>query len=110
MNLFDNKVFLLIIIGFIALIIIVKYQKVIDGSKGGILEGNSHEKGGIKARVRETGEIIEVEDNEVLLNERNMELKDNYYCQGTPRGIASALNKIEGNGINFDNNGRCIKI
>lgn len=106
----NDKYFLIIIIGLVALIIIIANKKTIDGSKGGILEGNSHEQGGIKARVKETGEIISVEDNEVILNERNMELKENYSCTGTPRGIASALNIINGNGVAFDRNGRCIKI
>jgi hypothetical protein len=45
-----------------------KYQKTSDGKKGGLFVGKSHDKGGIPAIVVDTGQPIEVEGGEAIIN------------------------------------------
>ena len=45
-----------------------KYQKTSDAKKGGLFVGKSHAKGGIPAIVVDTGQEIEVEGGEVIIN------------------------------------------
>lgn len=71
-----------------------------DGSKGGLFVGPSHNEGGIPTKVKETGEMIEVEGGEPLIVPEAMKIKDKYRCVGKPKSIASAINQI-GGGANF---------
>jgi hypothetical protein len=43
-------------------------RKTNDGKKGGLLAGRSHKKGGIKAVVGDTGQPVELEGGEVIIN------------------------------------------
>jgi hypothetical protein len=45
-----------------------KYQKTSDAKKGGLFVGKSHAKGGIPAIVVDTGQQIEVEGGEAIIN------------------------------------------
>lgn len=87
--------------------IIIANRKV-DGSRGGILEGASHKNGGIKAKIKSTGETVILEGNEDVLTKKVNEIQDQYTCYGTPGGIASEINVI-GEGVKFADGGKCIK-
>lgn len=45
-----------------------KIIKTSDGKQGGLLQGKSHAKGGIKAVVVDTGQPVELEKDEVIIN------------------------------------------
>lgn len=81
-------------------------NRKVDGSNGGKIEGPSHEQGGINTVIKSNGETISVEGNEDILTKRVNEIKDQYTCQGTPSGIASALN-VEAGGVKFADGGSC---
>ncbi|MCC6721763.1 MAG: hypothetical protein IT243_06130 [Bacteroidia bacterium] len=72
-----------------------------DGTKGGIVEGNTHEDGGVPAIIKETDTPIEVEKDETVINATSMKDEDTYTVTGTPIQIASAINAIDGNGVDF---------
>ena len=92
---------------FIVLIaILIVSNKKVDGSKGRILDGASHDNGGIKTRIKSTGETVEVQGGEDILTAKVNQIKEHYVCEGTPGGIASAVNVI-GEGVSFDENGTC---
>ena len=105
-----NKNYLyLTIIVLILVILWLLRKKTIDGRDGGFLRGNSHLDGGIKARIIKTGEIVELQGNEAIIDENTMQITDTYRCEGKPIDIASAINELGGSGAKFGN-GRCIKI
>ena len=91
----------------VVVVIIILPKGTIDGTKGGILEGASHKKGGIKGRLRSTGETVEMQGKESIINSNSMQMKNIVECEGTPAGVASAVNEL-GGGVEFDRNGRCI--
>lgn len=95
----------IIVLAIIVLVVIVN-SKTVDGSKGGILEGPSHKEGGIDGVIKGRRGKIELEGNEDILTANVNRIKDEYFCQGTPGGIASALNVI-GGGVEFNRNGQC---
>lgn len=96
-----------ILVGLILLTAIIwRSNRKVDGSKGGILDGPSHENGGIKTRIKSTGEIVEVQGGEDILTAEVNNIKDRYVCEGTPGGIASELNII-GGGVKFADDGNC---
>lgn len=65
-------------------------KKTNKGSKGGLLEGPSHDNGGIPVVVKSTGEPIEVEGGEIIINKKASEL----HCEEL-----SKINQSAGNGI-----------
>jgi len=71
-------------------------------AKGGFTKGPSHDDGGIPMTVKSTGQKIEVEGGEAIINKKSMSDNRNFKVEGTPRQIASAINEIDGNGISFD--------
>tara|TARA_R110000824_G_scaffold149827_5_gene320172 strand:- start:851 stop:1438 length:588 start_codon:yes stop_codon:yes gene_type:complete len=71
-------------------------------TKGGFTEGPSHADGGIPMTVKSTGQKIEVEGGEGIINKHSMADNRQYTVQGTPKQIASAINEIDGKGISFD--------
>ena len=71
-------------------------------AKGGFTVGPSHDDGGIPMTVRSTGQKIEVEGGEGIINKHSMADNREFSVKGTPRQIASAINEIDGNGISFD--------
>lgn len=72
-----------------------------DATDGGVFHGPSHDNGGIKGVVKETGQPIEVEGGEGILNKRTMALDEEVTLSGTPCEIASELNQM-GGGVKFD--------
>tara|TARA_B110000881_G_C18548621_1_gene502702 strand:- start:891 stop:1463 length:573 start_codon:yes stop_codon:yes gene_type:complete len=79
-------------------------------SKGGFTKGPSHDDGGIKMTVKSTGQKIEVEGGEGIINKHSMADNRRFKAEGTPRQIASAINTIDGNGIDFDTGGSLQKL
>ena len=79
-----------------------------DGSKGGMAHGDPHSapSGGITTIIKQTGEKILIEGNEPILSDVSMSIKDKYICEGTPKGVASAVNET-GGGNKFSNEGTC---
>jgi len=71
-------------------------------AKGGFTKGPSHADGGIPMTVKSTGQKIEVEGGEAIINKKSMADNRKYRVEGTPREIASAINEIDGNGVSFD--------
>ena len=72
---------------------------------GGLTKGKSHAKGGIKMKVKSTGQNIEVEGGEGIINKHTMSSKDKHTFEGkemTACEIASKLNQKTGNGVSFD--------
>ena len=74
-------------------------------AKGGLTKGKSHAKGGIKMTVKDTGQQIEVEGGEGIINKYVMTSDKKISYKGkkaTPCEIASDLNQQTGNGVSFD--------
>lgn len=71
-------------------------------AKGGFTIGPSHAEGGIPMTVKSTGQKIEVEGGEGIINKKSMADNRKFKVEGTPRQIASAINEIDGNGVSFD--------
>ena len=71
-------------------------------NKGGFTKGPSHKDGGIKMVVKSTGQSVELEGGEGVINKKSMSDNKTYKVEGTPRQIASAINEIDGNGVRFD--------
>jgi|TARA_R110000823_G_scaffold309032_3_gene433006 hypothetical protein len=71
-------------------------------AKGGFTKGPSHQDGGIPMTVKSTGQKIEVEGGEAIINKKSMADDRKFKVEGTPREIASAINEIDGNGVSFD--------
>lgn len=65
-------------------------QKTSNGTKGGLFVGKSHAKGGIPAIVVDTGQPIEVEGGEVIINK---EASKKYWKE------LSKINQSAGNGV-----------
>lgn len=72
------------------------------GAKGGFTKGPSHADGGIPMTVKSTGQKIEVEGGEGIINKHSMADNRKFVVEGTPKQIASAINEIDGHGISFD--------
>lgn len=71
--------------------------------KGGLAYGNSHDNGGIKATVASTGQSIEYEGGEGVINKRSMQIEKTYTFNGkklTPCEIVSEINEM-GGGVKF---------
>lgn len=77
-------------------------QTTNNGKKGGYLKGKSHAEGGIKAIVTDTGQPVELEGDEVIINKKSMNDPKVYTVTGTPKEIASAINSMDNNGVKFD--------
>jgi len=78
-----------------------------DAKKGGFFEGKSHAEGGIKAKNIDTGQIIEVEGNEVIINKKSVADETLREFEGemlTNRQILSKINE-EGGGVSFEDGG-----
>jgi len=72
-------------------------------SKGGLAYGNSHDKGGMPMVVKSTGQNIEIEGGESVINKRSMQMKDKVEFEGermTPCEVASKINEM-GGGVKF---------
>ena len=71
-------------------------------NQGGFTKGPSHKDGGIPMVVKSTGQRVELEGGEGVINKKSMSDNKIYKVEGTPRQIASAINEIDGNGVRFD--------
>jgi hypothetical protein len=74
-------------------------------AKGGITEGKSHKEGGIPMEVKSTGQKVELEGGEGVINKRNMASDKKFEFQGkemTTCEIASEINSANGNGVQID--------
>lgn len=81
--------------------------KTANGKKGGLLKGNSHANGGIKAVVTDDGNRpVELEGEEAIVNKKSMRDQKRYRVEGTPRQIVSAINSLNGNGVVIENGGK----
>jgi hypothetical protein len=77
-------------------------------AKGGITEGKSHKEGGIPMVVKSTGQQVELEGGEGVINKRNMASNKTFNFEGkelTICEIASQINKTDGNGVEIDCSG-----
>lgn len=84
-----------------------KTQMIKDEVKdGGYAVGPSHDEGGIPGYVKTTGQTIEFEGGESIINKRSMSMNEKVVCEGTPKGVASAVNML-GGGVKFSEEGTC---
>ena len=73
--------------------------------KGGLTKGKSHAEGGIKMKVKSTGQNIEVEGGEVIVNKKNVADKTKLEFEGeqkTTCEILSDLNSRNDNGVTLE--------
>ena len=78
-----------------------------DGKKGGYFEGRSHDDGGIKAYNKDTGQMIEVEGEEVIITKGAVKDTQKREFEGemlTNREILSRINQ-SGGGVSFAEGG-----
>jgi len=74
---------------------------------GGLTEGKSHKEGGIPMKVKSTGQNIEVEGGEGIINKKSMSSTDKKMYKGemkTNCEIISDINSENNNGVTFDCN------
>lgn len=74
-------------------------------ANGGITKGKSHKEGGIPMVVKSTGQNVELEGGEGVINKRNMASSKKYSFQGkelTACEIASEINSADGNGVEIE--------
>jgi hypothetical protein len=72
-------------------------------SKGGLAYGNSHDKGGMPMKVKSTGQNIEIEGGEGVVNKRSMQSAKKVEFQGQKMTPCEAVSKINqmGGGVKF---------
>jgi hypothetical protein len=86
-------------------------KKTDDAKKGGYFVGRSHAEGGIKGVNKDTGQMIEVEGNEVIINKRSVQNPEKRMFENkmmTNREILSKINQ-EGGGVAFEEGGEITK-
>ena len=71
-------------------------------AKGGKVRGRSHDQGGEHFTVRSTGQRVELEGGEGVVNKRSMRSRDVLSLTGTPSEIISSVNAYKGYGIPFE--------
>ena len=79
------------------------YDEAIDDirfDKGGLVEGDSHEDGGVDMIVNSTGEEVELEGGEAVITEPAVSSTEEYEVRGTVKEITSCLNEEYG-GVSF---------
>ena len=72
---------------------------------GGLTKGKSHKEGGIPMKVKNTGQNIEVEGGEIIINKKNVSDTKKHTFDGkelTKCEIASEINSANGNGVEID--------
>lgn len=68
---------------------------------GGVVRGKAHSQGGEHFIVRSTGQHVELEGGEAVINRRSMASRDIISATGTPAQIASVINAHKGYGRPF---------
>ena len=74
-------------------------------AKGGITKGKSHKEGGIPMQVKSTGQKVELEGGEGVINKRNMSDTKKHTFDGkqlTKCEIASEINSDNNNGVEIE--------
>ena len=74
-------------------------------AKGGITKGKSHKEGGIPMVVKSTGQKVELEGGEGVINKRSMSDKTLHEFEGeklTKCEIASKINSDKNYGVKID--------
>ena len=74
-------------------------------AKGGITKGKSHKEGGIPMVVKSTGQQVELEGGEGVINKRNMSSEKKFEFEGQEKTIceiASEIDSADGNGVQID--------
>lgn len=74
-------------------------------ASGGLTKGKSHAEGGIPMKVKSTGQNIEVEGGEVIINKKSVSDTKKHTFDGqqlTKCEIASKINEADGNGVKLD--------
>ena len=74
-------------------------------AKGGITKGKSHKEGGIPMVVKSTGQKVELEGGEGVINKRNMSDTKKHKFDGkelTKCEVVSEINEDYGNGVKID--------
>ena len=74
-------------------------------AKGGITKGKSHKEGGIPMVVKSTGQKVELEGGEGVINKRNMADTKKHKFDGkelTKCEVVSEINEDYGNGVKID--------
>lgn len=87
--------------------ILTEHGKTNDGKKGGYFHGRSHADGGIKAINVDTGQMIEVEGEEVIITKDAVNDTEKREFEGemlTNREILSRINQ-SGGGVAFEDGG-----
>lgn len=82
-------------------------EKTNDAKRGGFFKGRSHAEGGIKGVNVDTGQLLEVEGNEVIINKKSVQDPKKRMFEGkmmTNREILSKINE-EGGGVAFEDGG-----
>lgn len=74
-------------------------------AEGGEIQGRSHAQGGVPMMVRSTGQRVELEGGEGVINKRSMASNDILTLKGTPKQIASRINSHKGFGVRFQEGG-----
>jgi hypothetical protein len=96
----------------------IDYDSIIDGVKpkktaekilalGGLAEGPPHSEGGIPLVVKSTGQNIEIEGGELVVNKFSSSETEKFEFEGkelTPCEIVSELNSMDNNGVKIDCN------
>ena len=96
----------------------IDYDSIIDGVKpkktaekilalGGLAEGPPHSEGGIPLVVKSTGQNIEIEGGELVVNKFSSSETEKFEFEGkelTPCEIVSELNSMDNNGVQIDCN------
>jgi hypothetical protein len=75
----------------------------ISYANGGLAYGNSHDKGGMPLKVKSTGQNIEIEGGEGVVNKRSMQSSKKVEFQGKQMTPCEAVSKINemGGGVKF---------
>ncbi|MDV7392565.1 hypothetical protein RZS08_14460, partial [Arthrospira platensis SPKY1] len=67
-------------------------------ARGGLVNGKPHSQGGEHFVVRSTGQRVELEGGEAVINKRSMSSRDVLTVTGTPAQIANRINTYKGYG------------
>jgi hypothetical protein len=80
-------------------------KKELEMEKGGLFVGKSHAEGGIPVKVKSTGQDIEVEGGEIIINKRNSASTKKNTFNGkemTNCEVLSEINQQNGNGVKIN--------
>jgi len=71
-------------------------------ARGGKVKGKPHSAGGERFTVQRTGQRVELEGGEGVVNKRSMRSRDILSITGTPAQIISSVNAYKGYGVPFE--------